>query len=67
MEENSIVRENLMHRDGYSPYCGNMDDCIAGAPRTQWDENKSQFVCRCGWVSEFPDDFIIRYKKKWNK
>ena len=63
--ENSIVRKNLMERQGYTPYCGNMDDCIANAPRSKWDKEKEQFICRCGWVSSFPKDFIEKYKSKW--
>jgi len=58
----SIIRDNLMSRPGYSPYCGNMN--CATMPRTSW--TGSQFRCgRCGWVSQFPDDFIAEYKAKW--
>ncbi len=69
MAEESIVRENLMTREGYSPYCGN--DVPRGVfggchnPRTKF--NGEQFVCpHCKWVSAFPDDFILRYKDRWN-
>ena len=67
--ENSIVRENLMTREGYSPYCGsNISRSEIGGcdnPRTNFDGE--QFVCpKCGWKSEFPKDFIDRYKEKWN-
>lgn len=58
----SIVRENLMTRPGYSPYCGN-GDCWHGMPRTAWDGE--QFKCLCGWRSQFPADFIAEYKAKW--
>ena len=59
----SIVRENLMNREGYSPYCGNCN-CIGSMPRTRFNGN--QFKCNCcGWVSVFPADFIKEYKKKW--
>lgn len=59
--ENSFVRNNLMTRPGYSPYCGNM---CGAMPRTEF--NGTQFECPCcGWVSEFPKDFINKYKKKW--
>lgn len=35
-------------------------------PRTFF--NGKQFQCPyCGWVSSFPEDFIKRYKEKWNK
>lgn len=60
----SIVRENLMEIDGYSPYCGNMKCRIM--PRTKF--NGSQFHCKCcGWESKFDDAFINQYKDKWNK
>ena len=58
----SIVRENLMEREGYSPYCGN-DLCYLRMPRTHFDGQ--QFVCGCGWRSEFPADFIAAFKAKW--
>jgi predicted RNA-binding Zn-ribbon protein involved in translation (DUF1610 family) len=66
----SIVRTNLMNQQGYSPYCGNniARDAIGGCnnPRTKF--NGQQFVCpNCGYVTEFPSDFIARYKAKWNK
>lgn len=68
--EDSIVRDNLINRAGYSPYCG---DKLC-KPRTtyspeRWPRTKfngKQFVCqKCGWTSSFPDDFIQRYKEKW--
>lgn len=63
MKESSIIRENLMNREGYSPYCGNPNCRIM--PRTHF--NGSQFVCHvCGWKSSFPEEFITRYKKRWN-
>lgn len=70
--ENSIVRENLMNEKGYTGYCGS-ELCL---PRTDYSPQRwprtvfhgEQFVCpKCSWVSEFPKDFIDRYKKKWNK
>lgn len=58
----SIVRDNLMTKPGYTPYCGN-DKCRV-MPRTLF--NGKQFVCpRCGWVSSFEEEFINEYKKKW--
>ena len=60
----SIVRNNLMTREGYTPYCGS-DKCVLGMPRTWWDGQ--QFKCPCGWVSQFDDKFIAEYKKKWGK
>jgi hypothetical protein len=59
----SIVRDNLMTRPGYSPYCGNVD-CNGLMPRTGW--TGAQFRRpSCAWVSAFPDDFIAEYKAKW--
>jgi hypothetical protein len=63
MEEKTIVRQNLMTVKGYTPYCGN-DACLFRAPRTTFDG--SQFICGCGWVSQLPKEFIIRYKTKWS-
>ena len=60
--EMSIVRNNLMTREGYSPYCGDIN--CRKMPRTRFDGG--QFVCdSCGWRSEFPGYFIKGYKKKW--
>jgi len=60
----SIVRENLMNRPGYSPYCG-AESCMTWA-RTSW--NGEQFKCSgCGWVSEFPAEFIAEYKANWHR
>lgn len=65
MTEKTTVRENLMTVPNYSPYCGN-DKCkftlwSSSNPRTKF--NGSQFVCpSCGWTSQFPEDFINRYK-----
>jgi hypothetical protein len=63
----SIVRENLMTRPGYSPYCGGglSGDTSCSAPRTRW--TGEQFKCHeCGWLSGFPADFIAQYKAKWH-
>ena len=58
----SLIRDNLMKEPGYSPYCGS-DSCWVGLMRTKFDGE--QFVCRCGWRSQFPADFIAEYKAKW--
>lgn len=60
----SIVRANLLTRQGYTPYCG-ATRCNRGMPRTTWDGE--QFRCSCGWRSEFPADFIAEYKAKWSQ
>lgn len=64
MTEETIVRENLMTREGYSPYCGSLA-CDHRNPRTVYSKEIHQFRCICGWVSEFPKDFIERYNAKW--
>lgn len=69
MKELSIVRENLMNSEGYSPYCGNnLSRFERGGcenPRTYF--NGTQFVCpKCGFITQFPDSFIKQYKEKWN-
>jgi hypothetical protein len=59
----SIVRNNLMERKGYRPYCGNFDGCHM--PRANF--NGKQFECPCcGWQSSFEKSFIDEYKAKWN-
>jgi hypothetical protein len=70
MKELTVVRENLMTIPDYTGYCGNnissFDKGGCHNPRTKW--NGSQFICpECGWISQYPDDFIKRYKEKWNK
>lgn len=59
--EITIVRNNLMQDVNYNPYCGNPNyNCMH---RTKF--NGEQFICRkCYWVSQFPQDFINRYKEK---
>lgn len=59
---NSTVRNNLLTREGYSPYCGN-GNCTMHMPRTQFDG--LQFECLCGWRSAFPREFIAAYKQRW--
>lgn len=71
MKEETIVRENLMTQQNYSPYCGNNKSfrSIGGCynPRVKWVPELNQFKCpNCGWVSEFPEDFIKRYKARWS-
>ncbi len=57
----SIVRQNLMKRPGYTPYCG-ADNCRWLWPRTEFDGE--QFKCACGWRSSFESEFIERYNAK---
>ena len=59
----NIVRDNLLTREGYAPYCGD-GNCRFHMPRTAFDGE--QFRCICGWRSGFPADFIAEYKAKWN-
>ncbi|MFA5298524.1 MAG: hypothetical protein WC389_10010 [Lutibacter sp.] len=68
----NIVRTNLMNEAGYSGYCGNSweEQKKKGCdmPRTKWIPELNQFRCpKCGWVSQYPKDFIERYKKRWDK
>ncbi|MEP3669943.1 MAG: hypothetical protein ABJN42_24805 [Roseibium sp.] len=55
----SIVRNNLMKRPGYMPYCGE-----AHLVRLSFDG--TQFVCTCGYRTEFTEDFIAGYKSRWH-
>ena len=66
MTETTTVRNNLMNQEGYTGYCGDFH-CKAGMPRTKWSSELNQFKCKCGWISQYPKDFIERYKLKWNK
>lgn len=59
--ESSLVKENIMTRKGYTPYCGS-DACLS-FDRTRF--NGEQFYCHCGWKSQLSYDFISRYKEKW--
>lgn len=68
MSETSIVRENLMTKPGYTPFCGNNTprDQFGGCdnPRTKFDGE--QFFCpKCKLRSAYPMDFIKRYKAIW--
>lgn len=70
--ELSIVRTNMMQDPNYTGYCGNSWNeqrrLNCDMPRTKWIPELSQFKCpKCGWVSEFPESFIKRYKEKHNK
>lgn len=71
MTEETIVRQNLIDDVNYRPYCGNNEarQNIGGCynPRTQYRSVDGQFICpNCKWISEFPQDFIDRYKEKHN-
>lgn len=71
----STVRDNLMKRPGYAPYCMGMvrDDsergfretaCTSRFRRMRWDGE--QFACPCGSRTEFPEDFMELYKARWH-
>lgn len=65
MQEESIVRQNLMDDKNYRPYCGNIINFCYN-PRTEL-RTDGQFICpNCKWISSFPDDFVKRYKEKHN-
>lgn len=59
--EGSIVRTNLLTVPGYAPYCGNMENDCDTMERAKWDVDRRQFVCRCGWSSDLPKDFVDAY------
>ena len=56
----SIVRNNLMKRPGYAPYCMG----CASFSRMVWDGE--QFKHYCGARTEFPEDFTTGYKARWH-
>ena len=59
----STVKQNIMNDKYYTPYCGAMCKVM---PRTV--RVGDQFRCpSCGWVSEYPEDFIAEYNKKWKE
>lgn len=55
----STVRQNLLTRPYYTPYCGG-ERCYLRWPRSAF--NGSQFTCRCGWKSKYEPEFIEQYK-----
>lgn len=55
----SIVRQNLLTRPHYRPYCGG-ERCYLNWPRATF--NGTQFTCRCGWVSRYEPEFIEQFK-----
>lgn len=59
----SLVRNNLMYREGYTPYCGAQTRCFYNWPRMSF--NGKQFTCRCGFVTQHHPEFIAEYKAKW--
>jgi len=71
MQEESQVRQNLMDDITYRGYCGNdlPRNKYGGCdnPRTIWLPEQGQFKCpKCSWISQFPEDFITRYRAKHN-
>ncbi|WP_333827263.1 hypothetical protein [Pararhodobacter sp.] len=57
----SIVRNNLMKRPFYAPYCM----CCSGFNRMKWDGE--QFACLITRErTEFPAAFIEGYKARWH-
>jgi hypothetical protein len=62
----NVVQWNLMDREGYTPYCGYEGKCSGHWPRMVWVDRLEQFKCyHCGYTTEFKNDFIERYKRKW--
>ncbi len=63
--EETIVRQNLIENKDYLPYCGNnLYKCTN--PRTVKTGLLILKCPECGWESEFPEDFVKRYKEKHN-
>jgi hypothetical protein len=57
----SIVRNNLLTRKHYTPYCGD-PHCKGNMPRLQFI--KDQFECfSCGYRTKFEPEFIEQFKK----
>lgn len=56
----SIVRNNLMKRPNYAPYCMG----CSSMTRMSWDGE--QFKHPCGARTTFPIDFIELYKERWH-
>jgi hypothetical protein len=54
----SIVRNNMLTRPGYTPYCG-AETCRWHWPRTTF--NGKQFKCQCGWQTSIEPEFIAKY------
>lgn len=71
--ESSIVRHNLLTDPLYRPYCGNhatnqLSSSYCYNPRTIYREVDGQFICpHCKWISQFPADFIAKYKEIHSK
>lgn len=62
-EELTTVRRNLLNVPDYSPYCG-AERCSRENPRASWDPSSKQFICLCGWSSNFEAEFIEQYEKR---
>ena len=68
----SIVRSNMIRCRTYTPYCGDArtkkdGNLVCSGPRTYWSKVHNQMKCpECAWITEFPDDFIARYKEAHN-
>lgn len=63
--ELSIVRSNMMDDKNYRGYCGEAWNKGCSMPRTKWVPSIGQFKCpECGWISQYPESFMLRYKAK---
>lgn len=61
-----IVRNNLLTRKGYTPYCGNgWNECGYRLPRMTFDGE--QFKCKCAYRTNFEPEFIEQYKAAQEK
>lgn len=64
LKETTIVRQNMMDNPNYQGYCGNAWNSGCSMPRTIRMINLQSKCPECGWVSQYPEDFIKRYKEK---
>ncbi|CAB4187999.1 hypothetical protein UFOVP1169_40 [uncultured Caudovirales phage] len=57
----SLVRENLLTRKGYTPYCGG-DYSRCRLPRLVFDGDQFKCPHGCGFRTNYDPEFIEQYK-----
>lgn len=63
MTEDTIVRQNMIDDKNYRPYCMK----CSGLQRMNIRLDNLQLQCpKCKSITQFPSDFVNRYKTKWN-
>lgn len=66
IEYGSVVRNNLMKRPFYKPYCGREGSCSGSWPRMIFTND--QFECSsCGYRTNFEPSFIAEYRLRAKK